>query len=460
MKGAKRFAVSDSVPDSSDTALRNKRITAGFLFDVHRPEPSQQQLTPLPPLDVKRAESSQLHVRALNNQFASWVQTQLKNHPDELWEDGIRDYLAHASNIMEKFSDVVNWLKANAAKGVSVADSLTTEKKSVPEIKNNERKLLEEKTVFALPSTSARFTSSWSSSVVSGNESSGGVSSSSQSSSLFSNGESSGPFSTNLSSGLFSNNQSSGFFSNSQSFGLSSNNQSSGSLSSSQSTGALSNSQTPFSINQSTGAFSNSHSLGALSNSQSPFSFNQSSAAFSERQSLGVLSNSQTPFSFGGQSSIPTTHNTADDADDENELQQPGSPSVKKSEEKGIVTVHEVKCKLYVKSNDPAVKDTWKDKGTGQLSIKCKEGISKGTKESKPTIVIRNDVGKVLLNALLYPGIKTNPQKNSLVAIFHTAGDDSGNNDCVVARTFLFRMKTEEDRNNLATAIQEYAPST
>jgi hypothetical protein len=30
-------------------------------------------------------------------------------------------------------------------------------------------------------------------------------------------------------------------------------------------------------------------------------------------------------------------------------------------------------------------------------------------------------VGKVLLNALLYPGIKTNPQKNSLVAIFHTA---------------------------------------
>lgn len=30
----------------------------------------------------------------------SWVQTQLKDHPDEIWEDGIRDYLAHASNIM------------------------------------------------------------------------------------------------------------------------------------------------------------------------------------------------------------------------------------------------------------------------------------------------------------------------------------------------------------------------
>ncbi len=33
----------------------------------------------------------------------------------------------------------------------------------------------------------------------------------------------------------------------------------------------------------------------------------------------------------------------------ENELEKPSSPSVKKSEEKGIVVVHEVKCKLYVK---------------------------------------------------------------------------------------------------------------
>jgi len=33
----------------------------------------------------------------------------------------------------------------------------------------------------------------------------------------------------------------------------------------------------------------------------------------------------------------------------EDELEQPSSPSVKKSEEKGIVVVHEVKCKLYVK---------------------------------------------------------------------------------------------------------------
>ncbi|KAI5601578.1 hypothetical protein BDE02_01G100300 [Populus trichocarpa] len=343
MKGAKRFAASDPVPDSNDTALRNKRIMEGSLFDIHRPEQSQQQSTPLPPLDAKRAASSQQYVRALNNQFASWVQTQLKNHPDELWEDGIRDYLAHASNIMEKFSDVVNWLKANTVKGGPVADSLPAEKKLVPEIKNNESKLLQEKTGFALPSTSTSFTSSWSSGVFSANQSSGGVSSSSQSSSLFSNGQSSGSLlSNNPSSVLSSNNQSSGFFSNIQSPGLLSNNQSSGFFSNIQSPGLLSN-------NQSSGAFSNSQSLGALSNSQTPFSFNQSSGTFSNSQSLGALPNTQTSFLFGGQSSIPANHNTADDADDENELQQPGSPSVKKSEEKGIVTVHEVKCKLYVK---------------------------------------------------------------------------------------------------------------
>jgi len=30
----------------------------------------------------------------------SWVQLQLKNHPDELWEDGMNDYITHASNIL------------------------------------------------------------------------------------------------------------------------------------------------------------------------------------------------------------------------------------------------------------------------------------------------------------------------------------------------------------------------
>lgn len=33
----------------------------------------------------------------------SWVQNQLTSHPDELWEDGVQDYLAHSSSIMVNF---------------------------------------------------------------------------------------------------------------------------------------------------------------------------------------------------------------------------------------------------------------------------------------------------------------------------------------------------------------------
>ncbi|XP_027361641.1 uncharacterized protein LOC113869501 isoform X2 [Abrus precatorius] len=342
MKGSKRLAVSEpNPPDTSETTFRNKRIMEGSLFDFHRAEPSQQPMVATPQLDMKRAESSQQHVRALNTQFASWVQTQLKNHPDELWEDGVRDYLDHASSIMEKFSDVVNWLKANATKAENLAGDAGASfsgKKFSTEVMNKENKSFGEKTGSTPVTAATNFTSSW---------------------------------------------------------------------------------------------------------------------------STGMFSNSQNLFAFGHQTSAPPNNEASNDVDGENELEQPSSPSVKKSEEKGVVVVHEVKCKLYVKSSDPEDKDVWKDKGMGQLSIKCKEGVSKATKESKPTIVVRNEVGKILLNALLYPGIKTNMQKNSLVAIFHTSGNadgSGGENDSVVARTFLIRMKTEDDRNKLASTIQEYAP--
>ncbi|KAJ7952382.1 Nuclear pore complex protein like [Quillaja saponaria] len=354
MKGRKRFALSHSNIDTNDSAIQNKRIMEGSPFDVLRAEPSQRPsmaTAATPPLNMQRAESSRQHVRALNTQFASWVQTQLKDHPDELWDDGVKDYLAHASNIMEKFSDVVNWIRENALKGeMPVAASHTAENKMLPEVKNNGHKLFPETTGFFNPVSATPY------------------------------------FATPVST-------------------------------------------TP---------------------------------KFATSWSSGMFSNSQTPVLFESKSSGPSNHGAADDVDGDNELEQPSSPSVKKSEEKGIVVVHEVKCKLYVKSSDPADKDAWKDKGMGQLFIKCKDGVSKGTKESKPTIVVRNEVGKLLLNALLYPGIKTNSQKNSLVAIFHTSGDSDGNGedkDGIVARTFLIRMKTEEDRNKLTTAIQEYAPT-
>ncbi|KAB1217170.1 Nuclear pore complex protein Nup50 [Morella rubra] len=453
---------------------------AGSAFDVHGAEPPQQW-TETAPLDMQRAISSWQHVRALNTQFASWVQGQLKNHPDELWDDGVRDYLAHTSNIMEKFSDVVKWLKANAVKGgsSSAVESQTIGSKMVSETKTNGIKSSHEKTGFAPLGATTSFPTSGSS----------GTFSSSQTSGLTSVTKGT-QFATSSRSGMFSNSQTLGSspagttttFSNPLSSGVFSNSQTSGStpaaatttFSNSLSSGAFSNSQiagsTPASTNT---VFATSPNFGVFSNTQTlGFTPAGTAASFANPFSSGVFSNIQKPIFFGGsqssltvtQSPLPAKCDASDDADGENELEQPSSPSVKKTEEKGIVVVHEVKCKLYVKSSDGADKDAWKEKGMGQLSIKCKEGVDKGTRESKPTIIVRNDVGKLLLNALLYPGIKTNIQKNSLVAIFHSSGDvdgnDGGNSNNVVARTFLIRTKTEEDRNKLATAIQEYAPAS
>ncbi|THG07695.1 hypothetical protein TEA_009644 [Camellia sinensis var. sinensis] len=176
MAGMKRLAGSDSNPDTTttttDSIFQSKRIMVGSLFDDHRAEPSQQQSMETLPLDVHRAELSRQHVRALNTQFASWVQTQLQNHPDELWEDGVQDYLAHASHIMEKFSDVVNWLKENAVKGESFSTlgSHTAPKKLVSESKDNQITSFQEKTGFSLAGTTASFAPSWSSGVFSSSQ--------------------------------------------------------------------------------------------------------------------------------------------------------------------------------------------------------------------------------------------------------------------------------------------------
>lgn len=50
-------------------------------------------------------------------------------------------------------------------------------------------------------------------------------------------------------------------------------------------------------------------------------------------------------------------------------------------------------------------------------------------------------------------------ESSTLVLQVDEGGNDGGNNGSVVARTFLIRTKTEEDRDKLATTIQEYAPT-
>jgi nuclear pore complex protein Nup50 len=98
-------------------------------------------------------------------------------------------------------------------------------------------------------------------------------------------------------------------------------------------------------------------------------------------------------------------------------------------------------------------------------------------------------VGKILLNALIYKGIKTNVQKNTVASIFHTsvstmvqprpdmcsaylaqhdsdpcyicsqdAQSSEQDGGKVVARPYLFRLKNEEAAMNLSAAIKENVP--
>lgn len=237
----------------------------------------------------------------------------------------------------EKFTDVVNWLKANAGKGESFPASgfNTAEKKMMPETKADEIKLFQAKPGFTPVSSAATSATSWSFGLLPNNQcstgafpsnqsSAGALSSNQSSASAFSNNQSSAGvfFSGQSSTGAFSNNQTSaGAFSDNQtSAGAFCNNFSSaGAFSNSQSSGALSNKQSTgvFCGSQSQALFGGNQIFGAFSNSQKPNSSNdqssglfqkpnssndQNSGLFSNNQTIqssGLFSNNQTPFLFG-----------------------------------------------------------------------------------------------------------------------------------------------------------------
>ncbi|XP_015690256.1 uncharacterized protein LOC102706736 isoform X2 [Oryza brachyantha] len=394
-RGAKRAATSDP----ANPELPSKRVMDGPSFDVHRAESSHQHMMAGPAtLDPQRAETASKHVRALNTQFASWVQSQLQNHPAELWEDGMKDYLSHASEIMDKFKDVVNWLRQNKTGSAALLSPSTP----------NDDKTTSPATV------DSKFMVQPSSD----------------------NGQKV-PV-TVVSSPAFQNSSSPNLFSSS-------------------------NEKTPVF----TGIFGGNKNMPGDSNkptfqfgANNGFSTPSTPPIFSTSGAQSFSMPTQTLFSVNQQPVVSGIKNTAEaSADADEEPEQPSSPSVKKAEEQGIIVVHEAKCKVYVKHDDAS--KGWKDIGVGQLNIRCKEGAERASKESSPTIVIRNDVGKILLNALIYKGIKMNVQKNTVASIFHTSDAQSSEsvNATVVARTYLFRLKNEDEATKLSAAIKENAPS-
>ncbi|MCO5556830.1 hypothetical protein L7F22_010383 [Adiantum nelumboides] len=298
--------------------------------------------------DGARAARYNQHIRALNSQFTSWVQQQLKEHPLELWQEGIQDYLKHASKIQDDFKDVT----ASSA----LTDSNTMQSRSL---------------------FSSQIT--WP---------------------IVSDGSSTSGFGKSL-----------------------------------------------FDVK---GGASVSPSFPSLATTPFP------------KPPAAGLPFLNIPSASSTLNSLPNNEsNTQEDDDAE---QEPSSPSVKRSEEPGIKVLHEIKCKLYIKG-DSATDGAWKEMGMGNLTLRLKEDAEKGTKEAKATVLVRNEVGRVLLNALLYPNMKMNIQKNTVTGIFHSAEADikvqgSGNQetDSAKGRLYLMKLRTPRDAEQLVEVLMSNAP--
>ncbi|KAH7298201.1 hypothetical protein KP509_25G032000 [Ceratopteris richardii] len=286
------------------------------------------------------------YVKALNNQFTSWVQRQLQEHPMELWQDGVQDYLRHASKINEDFKDVIS-------SPVEASASLPRSESAQP-----------------------------------------------QSMSLFSNQQ----------------------------------------------------------VNE---GFTAKFPVKPLFEIKGGVNFSQPFPSL-------VIPSATKPFS--GESLVTATAvpsngtDTHDTQEDDETPQEPSSPSVKRMDEPGVQILHEIKCKLYIKG-DASTDGAWKEMGIGNLTLRAKEGAEKGSKEAKATVLVRNEVGRVLLNALLYPNMKLNIQKNTVSGIFHSAEADikihgaaSPEAKAGKGRLYLFRVKTPSDAENLVEVLTSNAP--
>ncbi|GBG89309.1 hypothetical protein CBR_g49019 [Chara braunii] len=102
--------------------MSGKRKANEELCGSSRPSPNmprwdtgERSLMEIP--DSKRSSLCLRHVRALNRDFTSWVQTQSQNHPDELWIEGLQDYIKYAAKLMDDFKDVVEWLRSKPNPG-------------------------------------------------------------------------------------------------------------------------------------------------------------------------------------------------------------------------------------------------------------------------------------------------------------------------------------------------------
>eukprot|EP00850_Spirogloea_muscicola_P009292 SM000052S17684 [mRNA] locus=s52:46742:47298:- [translate_table: standard] len=109
--------------------------------------------------------------------------------------------------------------------------------------------------------------------------------------------------------------------------------------------------------------------------------------------------------------------------------------------------------------------------GAGQVSIRMREGAEPGTRAAKPRLVFRNDVGKLLVNANLYEGMKAEVKKNFVTLLLFcsseavpspspldstSTGESRGT--ALSPTLFMLKLSSEQAAKELSHRILEAAP--
>lgn len=169
------------------------------------------------------------------------------------------------------------------------------------------------------------------------------------------------------------------------------------------------------------------------------FSFGKPSTSFGSSSSTGfTFSNAiqvPKPADNGNKAGGGTNGNTenAEDEDDE-------PPKV---EFKPVVeeSIYSKRCKVFVKDDGD-----YKDRGTGTLYLK-------DVKDDKVQLIVRADtnLGNILLNILLTPGVPAKRLKNNVVLVCIPTPESDPK-----PRSVLIRVKTEDDAKEVLEEIEKH----
>lgn len=161
----------------------------------------------------------------------------------------------------------------------------------------------------------------------------------------------------------------------------------------------------------------------------------------------------------------PTSADVERDEGEVEDEETPDSPSVRRVAEDGVRIGFESKAKMYMQKDKTEEGGRWRDRGSGMVVVKIfdlsSSGQAEGTSSQKASLMFRNEVGKVLLNASLYANMRLVLNKAMLSTILMSVQDDTappGEAIKPTPRLFMFKLPSPEVAGELHSSILSHCP--